>query len=463
MSAQRPGQPSRAAAALGDRLVPPGRDGRWDQARRAWNLAVDQEPAAVVIPESAEDVVAAVELALERGQRLAAQGTGHAAAPLRAPGPLGDTILLKTERMRRVAIDPDARVARVGAGVVWSEVVAAAAEHGLAALAGSAPSVGVVGYTLGGGISSLGRKHGLACNSVEAVELVTPDGGQVRADRDSEPDLFWALRGGGGSFGAVTAMELRLFPVAEAYAGSLWWPIERGDEVWHAWAELTRSDPPDELTTCGRYLRFPPLPEIPEPVRGGSFAVVEVIWLGEPAEADELLAPLRALGPVSDTIVTMPARELGSVHLDPEEPAPNVTDGLTFADLPPEAIDDLVRVAGADSGISLLAVEVRHLGGELGRSRPDSGALASIEAPYLLTAAGITPTPALASEAATQIGSVRSAMEPWLARQMNLNFAETPRDPSTFWTAQAYERLRRIKTATDPGDLMRSNHPVPPA
>jgi hypothetical protein len=320
----------------------------------------------------------------------------------------------------------------------------------------------VAGYTLGGGISTLGRRYGLACNSVEAVELVTADGRMVRADRDSEPDLFWALRGGGGSFGAVTAIELRLFPVAEAYAGSLWWPIERGDEVLHAWAELTRGDLPDGLSTCGRYLRFPPLPEIPEQVRGGSFAVVEAVWLGEPAEADALLEPLRALGPVNDTIVTMPVGELGTVHMDPPDPTPNVTDGLGLADLPAEAVDDLVRVAGADSGISLLLVEVRHLGGALGRPGPDGGALASIEAPYLMTAAGITPTPELGAAAAAQVAGVRSAMEPWTARQVNLNFAETPRDPSSFWTADAYQRLRRIKTATDPGDLFRSSHPVPP-
>ncbi len=462
MSSQRPGEQGRTAAALGDRLVLPGQDGRWDQARQAWNLAVDQEPAAVVVPESADDVVAAAGLALERGQRLAAQSTGHAAAPLVAYGPFGDTILLKTERMRGISVDPDARTLRVEAGTVWADAVAAAAGHGLAALAGSSPNVGVAGYTLGGGISTLGRRYGLACNSVEAVELVTADGRMVRADRDSEPDLFWALRGGGGSFGAVTAIELRLFPVAEAYAGSLWWSIERGDEVLHAWAELTRGDLPDGLSTCGRYLRFPPLPEIPEQVRGGSFAVVEAVWLGEPAEADALLEPLRALGPVNDTIVTMPVGELGTVHMDPPDPTPNVTDGLGLADLPAEAVDDLVRVAGADSGISLLLVEVRHLGGALGRPGPGGGALASIEAPYLMTAAGITPTPELGAAAAAQVAGVRSAMEPWTARQVNLNFAETPRDPSSFWTADAYQRLRRIKTATDPGDLFRSSHPVPP-
>jgi FAD/FMN-containing dehydrogenase len=211
--------------------VLPGQDGRWDQARRAWNLAVDQEPAAVVVPGSADDVVAAVDLALERGQRLAAQTTGHAAAPLVANGPFGDTIRLRTQRMRGVSVDPDARIVRVEAGAVWADAVAAAAGHGLAGLAGSASNVGVAGYTLGGGISSLGRRYGLACNNVEAVELVTADGRMVQADRDSEPDLFWALRGGGGSFGAVTAIELRLFPIAEVYAGSLWWPIELGDSL----------------------------------------------------------------------------------------------------------------------------------------------------------------------------------------------------------------------------------------
>ena len=462
MSAQRPGEQGRAAAALGDRLVLPGQDGRWDQARQAWNLAVDQEPAAVVVAESAGDVVAAADLALERGQRLAAQSTGHAAAPLVANGPFGDTILLKTQRMRGVSVDLDARTMRVEAGAVWADAVAAAAGHGLAALAGSSPNVGVAGYTLGGGISSLGRRYGLACNSVEAVELVTADGRMVRADRDSEPDLFWALRGGGGSFGAVTALELRLFPVAEAYAGSLWWPIERGDEVLHAWAELTRGDLPDELTTYGRYLRFPPLPQVPEQVRGRSFAVVEAIWLGEPAEADALLEPLRALGPETDTIVTMPVRELGTVHMDPEDPTPNVGDGVGLTGLPVEAVDELVRVAGADSGVSLTFAEVRHLGGELGRPRPDGGALGSIEAPYLMTLGGVAPTPELGAEAADQIAGVRSALEPWTARQTTVNFVETPRDPSSFWTADAYQRLRRIKTATDPGDLFRSSHPVPP-
>src|SRR3954466_15034445 len=141
-------------------------------------------------------------------------------------GSLAHTVLVKTERMRGVTIDPVARSARVEAGVLWAEVSEAAAEHGLAALAGSSPDVGVVGYSLGGGISWLARKHGLAANSVTAIELVNAEGELVRADAHHEPDLFWALRGGGGNFGVVTAIELELYPVAEVYAGMLAFPWE---------------------------------------------------------------------------------------------------------------------------------------------------------------------------------------------------------------------------------------------
>jgi predicted outer membrane lipoprotein len=213
------------------------------------------------------------------GSRRRARATN--AGPL---GPLEDTILVKTERMREVSIDPARRAARVQAGVLWLEVVEAAARHGLAALAGSSPDVGVIGYTLGGGISFLGRKFGLAANGVRAIELVTADGRLVRADREHEPDLFWALRGGGGSFGIVTAIELELLPITHAYAGILWYPIERGPEVLHAWRELTHTDGlPDELSTAGRFLNLPPIPEIPEPVRGKSFAIIEAYHLGDPS------------------------------------------------------------------------------------------------------------------------------------------------------------------------------------
>jgi len=399
----------------------------FDEARRAWNLAIDQRPSAVMFPESAQDVATAVLFAREFGQQIAAQGTGHNAGPLGSPE---NTVLLKTERMRRVTIDPVALIARAEAGVLWLEVVEAAARHGLAALAGSSPDVGVVGYTLGGGMSFLGRKYGLAGNHVRAIELVTADGRLLRADRDSEPDLFWALRGG-GNFGVVTAIELELLAITEAYAGILWYPIERDSEVLHAWRELTQGDPPDELTTVGRFLNLPPLPEIPEPVRGKSFVIVEAYHLGNPAPADQLRAPLRALGPVNDAIAAVPMPALSHTHMDPEQPVPSTGDGLMVDQLPAQTLDAFVEVAGAGAQFPLLSVELRHLGGELRRPRPEHRALASLEADYAMFAVGMVPAPELEAPVRAQVQTVKDALAPWAAMHMYLNFAETKRDPAT--------------------------------
>ena len=234
-------------------------DPAWNDARRAWNLTVDQHPTAVAIPESVADVRQIVDFAREEGLRVAPQGTGHGAAAL---GALDETILAKLHRLRGVEIDASRRRARVEAGVIWSEVVEAAAEHGLAALAGSSPDVGVVGYTLGGGLSWLARKHGLGANQVTGAEIVTADGTHRRIDREHEPDLFWAIRGGGGDFGIVTALEFTLLPLTEVYAGILWFPVERSHEVLRAWRDWT-AGVPEEMTSVGRIMQFPPLPVLP--------------------------------------------------------------------------------------------------------------------------------------------------------------------------------------------------------
>src|SRR5919206_1394910 len=207
-------------------------DAAWDEARAAWNLAVDQRPALVAIPASAADVVAIVDFAREQGLRVAPQGTGHNASAIAT---LERTILLKTSALREVDIDAPRRRARVGAGVLWVEVTGPASEHGLAPLAGSSPDVGVAGFTLGGGLSWLSRRHGLAANSVLAIEIVTADGRVLCCDRDHEPGMFWALRGGGGSFGVVTAIEFALYPAPQVYGGAVLWPWERATEVLKAY------------------------------------------------------------------------------------------------------------------------------------------------------------------------------------------------------------------------------------
>jgi FAD/FMN-containing dehydrogenase len=434
-------------------------DASWDEARQAWNLAVDQRPAAVVYAESADDVVATVSFARDHGLRVAPQGTGHNAGPL---GSLADTVLLKTSRMRGVSIDAENQRARVEAGVLWLEVVEAAAEHGLAALAGSSPDVGVVGYTLGGGLSWLARKFGIAANSVTAVELVTADGRLVRADADNEPELFWALRGGGGSFGVVTALEFRLYPLEQVYAGWLFFPIERAEEVLYTWRWALDSVP-DELTLVARFLRVPPIPEVPEPLRGRSFVVVEGIYIGDEAEGAELIRPLRELGPELNTFATIPMPALSHLHMDPEHPVPGAGDGMMLADLPVEAIDRLIEAAGAESESSLLSVEVRHLGGAVAQARPEHGALASFDAQFVLFAVGMAPTEELKGTVEAHVELVKQALAPWDAGRAYLNFAELPTTGQRLFGAGTYARLRRVKAEYDPQDVIRSNHPVPPA
>ena len=213
-------------------------DPDWDDARQAWNLLADQQPAAVALVESAGDVAKVVRFASDHDLKVAGQSTGHGAVAL---GPVEDTIVIKTERMRGVEVDPDARTARVEAGVLALEVGEAAGKHGLCSLPGSAPDVGAVGYTLGGGLSWLGRRHGFACNRVDAIELVTADGEERRVDAENDEDLFWALRGGGGGYAIVSALHIRLLPIADVYAGTLIFPAEVGPEAVRVYRDWTRT------------------------------------------------------------------------------------------------------------------------------------------------------------------------------------------------------------------------------
>ena len=437
-------------------------DPNWDSARQAWALAVDQRPAAVALPQSPEDIVTIVNFARSHGLRVAPQGTGHNAHPLEDA--LTESILVKTERMRRVEIDANARRARVEAGAVWRDVTVPAAAHGLAALAGSSPDVGVVGYTLGGGHSWLGRRHGLATNSVYAIEVVTADGRRRRADRDHDPDLFWALRGGGGSFGVVTAIEIELMPITHVFAGVLLFAQERAREVLQAWRAWTEQELPDEISSVGRVLNVPPLPDVPEPLRGRSFVVVEAIYIGDEAEGARLVAPLRELGPEIDTFAMIPAPALSQLHMDPEQPVAAKGDGMLLSELPSEAVDALVEAATGERGSALLSVEVRQLGGAIARSAPEHGALAAIEAPYAMYAVGGTPTAESVAIVLGQVNGVKDALSPWSAPCGHLNFAERRLDSRAFYASEyTYRRLQAIKAQYDPSDVIQSNHPIRPA
>ena len=434
-------------------------DPDWDEARRAWNLAADQQPTAVVYAESAADVVAVVEHARDHGLFVTTQGTGHFANTLHG---FEDTILVKTSRMRGLEIDAEAQIARAEAGVIWEEVSLAAARHGLAGLAGSSPDVGVVGYTLGGGLGWLARRYGLAANSVVAVEIVTADGRQVRADAENDPDLFWAIRGGGGSFGIVTAIEFALYPVPEVYAGALFFPFERAAEIlkaWRRWVEGT----PDEVTSVGRLMQFPPIPQVPEPVRGKSFVIVEAAFMGDEAEGAELLQPLRELGPVMDTFATIPVEELRFLHMDPPEPVPGAGDGMNLADVTPETIDALVAVAGPGSGSPLLSVELRQLGGALAVDAPGQGAVGAIDAGFAYFGVGMAVTPEMRAAVEGHGATVKEALASWAAERHYFNFADRPQSGESLYPPDTYRGLQWVKTAYDPDELFRASHPIRPA
>jgi FAD/FMN-containing dehydrogenase len=436
-------------------IVRPG-DAGYDAARPAWNLAIDQRPAAVAIPRDADQVVAAVLYAKHEGLRVAAQGTGHNASPL---GDLSDTLLVKTHEMRGVEIDASNRVARVEAGALWGDVVAPAGEHGLAALAGSSHDVGVVGYSLGGGISFLARRYGLSADRVLAAEIVTADGELVRADRSQNQDLFWALRGGGGAFGVVTALEIELLDLPTVYAGAAFFGIERAAEALHAWRELTQRV--DERTTSvGRILRVPPFEEIPEPFRGREFAMIEIIHIGDQRSGDDVVQAIRDLEPEIDTYGLIPASALIHLHMDPPGPVPGKGEHhVAMETLPAAAIDAFVAANGAGSGSQILTAEIRHVGGAIARRDAGRGA-AHLDAEYISFAASIAATPELAAKADHDLAQLDAALEPFGGARRYLNFTEGKFDATAFYEPTTLARLRAIKAQVDPENIFWSNHDI---
>jgi hypothetical protein len=431
----------------------------YDDARAAWNLIADQRPVLVAEPRTAGDIAAVVRFAHQEGLRVAPQGTGHNAAARVA---VDESILLNTRLMRGVEIDFDGRRARVEAGALCADLTAPASELGLAALAGSSPDVGLVGYTLGGGIGWLARAFGLCCNSVLSFDVVTGDGAQLHVDADNHPELFWALRGGTGSPAVITHMELRLIATPELYAGAMLWPWERASEVLHAWRAWTL-DAPETATTSARIVQVPPFPDVPELLRGRQFVVIDGAVLGSDAYAEEVLAPLRALEPEIDMFAAMPPVALSHLHMDPEQPVPGIGDHALLSDLTPELIDALVKLAGHESGSPLVAVELRHLGGALGRAVAGAGARSRIDAPYVYFAVGVPATPEIAAAIPPRLEQLNSALTPWTASGAYLNFAEQPTDLSTAFEGETFRALQAVKATYDPRDTIHANHEIKPA
>jgi FAD binding domain len=428
-------------------------DSDWDEARQAWNLAADQQPEAVALVESADDVSKVIRFARENGLKVTGQGTGHGAVAL---GPLDDTILVKTERLRGVVIEGEK--ARAEAGALAEEVAEAAITREMSSMPGTSPNVGVTGYTLGGGLSWLGRKYGWACNRVSAIELVTADGEARTVDAASDPDLFWALRGGGGGYAIVTALHLELLPIAEAYAGSVLLPAEltaEGLRVYREWA----AEAPEEVSSMVRMMNLPPIPDVPEVLRGKKFLQIAAACIGSKEEGERTIAPLQKIGePLMDTFDQVPAPALTRIAMDPEPPVPGLGHHAVLSELPDEAIDVFYETAGPESDSPLLLAELRQLGGALARPADGGGALSKLDGEFVMLALGMLMDPAMRDPIEAQLDKLADALKPWAAAGGYFNYAERPGDLDAILPPEVCNRLAHVKRSWDPDNLIRANH-----
>jgi hypothetical protein len=420
-------------------------DKKYDALVSPWNLAVPVRPAAVLAAHDAHDVVEAVQFAARHGIRVTPQATGH--------GPMTELtteLLISTKELDEVVVNPEGW-ARAGAGVKWLSVVEAAAPYGLAPLSGSITDVGIVGYTTGGGLGPMARTYGLAADKVRAIEVVTGDGALRRVTPTEHPELFFALRGGKGMLGIVTAIEFDLVHQPRFYGGSLW--FDGADaasviEAWRAWSE----ELPEEGTTSFALFQLPDMEGVPPMLAGRLTLSVRFVWTGSAAEGERWFAAMRAAAPfILDDVADKPYTAIDSVHTDPLDPTPAYEAGHVLTDFPQEASDALLALTGPAAAASpQILVEVRQLGGAFSRPGEHPSAFASRDAAYSLLTVGIADVPGVEDHAA----AILSAMDPWVGTHRLPNFTFTPEEYVDAYDEVTLARLRRTIRTYDPDGVM---------
>ncbi|SES10858.1 FAD/FMN-containing dehydrogenase [Streptomyces sp. yr375] len=444
------------------RTLLPGDDGF--AARCAgFQTAYRHRPSVLVRAADPEDVVAAVAYAAARDLPVAVQATGHGLSV-----PTDGGLLIDTAGLSGVTVDAPARTARIGAGTRFAAVVEAAARHGLAPLNGSAPGAGAVGYVLGGGLGLLAREFGYAADRVGSIDIVTADARPRHVTARSEPELFWALRGAGANFGVVTGMDIDLVPVSRLYGGELVFDLARTPDLLADYLRWTETLP-DELTSSVSLLDHPDLPLFPATVRGRFTAHVRIAYTGDGRTGERLVAPLRALGPrLSDTVAEMPYTECGAIYNDPPMPHAYQGDNILLRAFGPEQAAEVTRLAGAGTGLPCV-VDVRHLGGALGRPAAVPNAVGHRAARYLLRV--LTPLMGAEPDAAAGVrDKVLGALaaESVGGRFQNLVYGGcangAPKAPAQdFWEPADHRRLSALKAEIDPANLFRFNRNIEPA
>ena len=436
-------------------------DAGYDTARKAWNLTVDQHPGVVVVAQDANDVTLAVQWAASSGLGVAVQATGHGVVT-----PADGAVLINTSEMTGVLVDPSTRTAWVEGGTKWGVVLQAAQEHGLAPLLGSSPDVGAVAYSLGGGLGWLARKYRLSADSVRAFDVVTTDGRQLRVSATENPELFWGLRGGGGSLAIITRMQIALYPVTTVYAGNLLYPVSMAAEVMERYADWVQTLP-DEMTSSVALMNFPVQPMVPEPLRGHSFVIVRGCYTGDLRAGAALVDDWRLWhSPEVDLFREMPFSEAATISSDPEDPVPGVFSGVWLRELNADVIETLIRYTVPQKGSSpLVFTEVRHEGGAVTRGDRTRAAYGNRDAELLMMSVAMAPTSEAASRVRAYIASMKNALLPDLSGGVYMNFLvgdESRGRIADGYSPEVYQRLRALKTEWDPENRFRYGFHIEP-
>ncbi|MFC9998410.1 FAD-binding oxidoreductase [Nocardia sp. NPDC127526] len=433
------GGDERLRSAVRGRVLLSGDEG-FEQARQPWNLTVEQSVRAVVEPADADDAARLVRYARDAGHTLTVQSSGHGASDA-----LAGAILVRTNRFDEVRVDPGARTARVGAGATWARVLTAPGAHGRTGVTGSAPQVGITGFTLGGGLSWFSRKYGWAADNVTAFEVIDADARKLRVTASSEPDLFWALRGGGGDYAMVTALELALHPVPALYGGRMAWPVDRAREVMAAFREIV-AGAPEELTLWCSLSQFPNAPAL---------ISVSVTYLGDAGTGQALLAPLdRIGGRIADTRALMQLTDIGTITAEPTKPTPSLHHTALLTDL----TDTVVETLLAESISPLVSVQIRHLGGAL--ARPSDSAAGAVPEPFCLTCYGLATNPSAATEFQKRVRDYLGRLGLIPSGRTPFSFLAPGQSAADALGADTLARLRDIKRDRDPKGVFRANFPV---
>jgi len=436
-------------------------DEGYDSARGSWNILDDKHPGVVVYVENKLDVIEMLSFAQQNSLPVAVQATGH-----RRVGSLNGSVLINTSRMNEVHVNPQSQTAWVDAGVKWGKVLQHAQPYGLAPLLGSSSDVGAVGYTLSGGIGWLVRKYGMCVDSVLRLEVVTPDSKLRIANPTENSDLFWALCGGGGGFGVVTGMEIRLFPVSTVYAGNLYYPASMAREVFNYYRQWI-ADAPDELTCSIVLMNYPPIPQLPPVLRGQSFVIIRGCYAGPTEKGEKLLDFWRAWqSPTIDEFQARPFTEADNISKDPVNPMPALFTGEWINDLSDEVVDTLIRHTFPKEGPPVLVLsEVRLAGGAVSKVDPSSNAYSHRNEKLIWCSIASPGSSEMQMMIEHHLLEMRKSLAQHLTGKVFMNFLEGDemrhRTPDGY-SDETFQRLRRIKAKYDPEYRFVSSFDIPP-